>query len=180
MSKTHPPPHLSIYVQNSSTPLTLDVQCQTNPPTPLQMTTNQLKENISQGWLLHAINYFFQVGFRFQYQLINIVCLSFNFFSFSWSLTLCFFGGFIPLSVQLSKNVTKCLLFIIIHIFSTHFAINLFYLHNLNMWTSYGTTTTPCMWTNEIKTKARRSHVTFKLITQSIARFSQQVMQWYH
>ena len=29
------------------------------------------------------------------------------------------------------KNITKCLLFIIIHIFSTHFAINLFYLHNL-------------------------------------------------
>ena len=29
------------------------------------------------------------------------------------------------------QNITKCLLFIIIHIFSTHFAMNLFYLHNL-------------------------------------------------
>ena len=35
------------------------------------------------------------------------------------------FRGFILLSVQLSKNITKCLLFIIIYIFSTHFAINL-------------------------------------------------------
>ena len=32
-----------------------------------------------------------QVGFRFQYQLINLVWLSFDFFSFSWSLTICFF-----------------------------------------------------------------------------------------
>ena len=41
-------PRLSIYVQNSSTRLTLDVQFQTNDP-PLQMITNQLKENIIQG-----------------------------------------------------------------------------------------------------------------------------------
>ena len=41
------------------------------------------------------------------------------------------FCGFTLLCVQLSKNITKCLLFIIVHIFSTHFAINLFYLHNL-------------------------------------------------
>ena len=41
--------------------------------------------------------------------------------------------GFILLRVQLSKNIKKCLLFIIIHIFSTHFAINLFYLHYLKM-----------------------------------------------
>ena len=30
-----------------------------------------------------------------------------------------------------SKNITKCLLSIVVHIFSTHFAINLFYLHNM-------------------------------------------------
>ena len=36
-----------IYVQNSSTPLNLDVQFQTDPP--LQMITNQFKENIIQG-----------------------------------------------------------------------------------------------------------------------------------
>ena len=32
---------------------------------------------------------------------------------------------------KLSKNIMKCLSFITAHIFSTHFAINLFYLHNL-------------------------------------------------
>ena len=40
-------PSLSIYVENSSTSLTLDVQFQMNPP--LQMATNQLKENIIHG-----------------------------------------------------------------------------------------------------------------------------------
>ena len=35
------------------------------------------------------------------------------------------------LNVQLSKNITKCLLFIIIHISCTHFEINLFYFHNM-------------------------------------------------
>ena len=39
--------------------------------------------------------------------------------------------------------------------FSTHFAINPFYLHNLKAWTIYGATTAPCMWTNEIKTKTK-------------------------
>ena len=58
---------------------------------PLQMITSQLKENIIQGWLLYVIRSFLQVGFRFQYQLINLVWLSFDFFSFSWSLTICFF-----------------------------------------------------------------------------------------
>ena len=50
-----PIPHLSIYVQNSSTSLTLDVQFQTNPrldtpylPAFLQIIANQLKENIIQ------------------------------------------------------------------------------------------------------------------------------------
>ena len=44
------------------------------------------------------------------------------------------FRGFILLYVQFSKNITKWLLFIIIHIFSIHFAINLLYLHNLKTW----------------------------------------------
>ena len=38
--------------------------------------------------------------------------------------------GFKLLYVQLSENIKKCLLFIIIHIFSTHFAI-CFFFHNL-------------------------------------------------
>ena len=46
--------------------------------------------------------------------------------------------------------------------------------------TNYGTTTAPCMWTNEIKTITKSSHVTFKLITRSIVRLSPQTIQWYH
>ena len=43
------------------------------------------------------------------------------------------FPRFMLLRVQLFENITKCLLFIIIiiQIFSTHFAVNLFYLHSL-------------------------------------------------
>ena len=44
---------------------------------------------------------------------------------FLWLYTLC---------VHLSKNITKCLLFVSIHIFNTHFAVIFnthFYLHNL-------------------------------------------------
>ena len=62
-----------------STPLTLDVQFQMNPPSPhLQVITNQLKENIIQESLLYVIRSFLQVGFHFQYQLINPVWLSFR------------------------------------------------------------------------------------------------------
>ena len=48
---SRPPTPLSIYVQTSSTPLTLDVQFHGNHPrpSPLQMITNQLKEYIIQG-----------------------------------------------------------------------------------------------------------------------------------
>ena len=61
-------------------------------PAPLlQMITNQLKLRIIQGLLLYVIRSFFQVGFRFQYQLINIVWTSFDFFPFSWILTIYFF-----------------------------------------------------------------------------------------
>ena len=38
----------------------------------------------------------------------------------------------------------------------------------------------PYMWTNEIKTKPKPSHVTFKVTTRAIVRFSSQPMQWYH
>ena len=41
------------------------------------------------------------------------------------------FRGFILLCVQLSKNISNFFLFTIIHISSTHFAINLFCFHNL-------------------------------------------------
>ena len=69
-----PPPPLSIYVQSSSTPLTLDAQFQRNPP--LQMIANQFKENIIPRWLSYVFRSFLQVGFHFQYQLINFVWVS--------------------------------------------------------------------------------------------------------
>ena len=81
-----PPPHLPSFVQTFSTPLTLDFQFQ-RKPLPLQMITNQLKENIIQGWLLYIIRFFLQFGFCSQYQLINLVWLSIEFFPFSWSQT---------------------------------------------------------------------------------------------
>ena len=57
---------------------------------PLQMITNHSKENVIQGWLLHVIRSFLQVGFRFQCQLIDLIWISFDFFSYNWSLTICF------------------------------------------------------------------------------------------
>ena len=77
------PTPLSSYVQETSTPLTLDFQFQTNPP-PLQMIINQLKENIIQRWLLYVIRSFLKVGFCFQYQLSNLVWLFIDFFPFTW------------------------------------------------------------------------------------------------
>ena len=40
---------------------------------------------------IYVIRSFLQIGFCFQYQFINFVWLSFDFFSFNWSHTLCFF-----------------------------------------------------------------------------------------
>ena len=59
-------------------------------PLPFLKTTNQLKENIVQRWLLYVTRSFLHVGFCFQYQLINLIWLCFDFFPFSWSLTICF------------------------------------------------------------------------------------------
>ena len=82
-------PHaLSMYVQNSSTLLTLDVQFQTNPPF---LSDNQsVKRKHNPKMTIKC----YQVGFRFQYQLINFIWLSFDFFSFRRSLTICFFVAF--------------------------------------------------------------------------------------
>ena len=92
----HPFP-LSIYVQNSSTLLTLDVQFQTNPsPTPTRSPNDNqsIKRKHNQRMiiiLLYVTRSFLQVGFCLQYQLINGVWRSLDFFSFTWSLTTCFF-----------------------------------------------------------------------------------------
>ena len=80
-----PPTSLSSYVQDSSTSVKLGRQISNEYPH-LQMITKQLKGNIILGWLLYFIKSFFQVGFRFQHQLIiNLVWFSIDFSSFSWS-----------------------------------------------------------------------------------------------
>ena len=123
---SRPPTLLFIYVQNSSSPLIVEVQFQTNPSSPLQVVTNQLKANIIQEWPLYVTSSFPQVGFRFQCQFINLVWLSFSLPGFPF------------------------------YFFS------------------------PCMWINEIKTKAKPNHVIFKVTTHSIVRYSPQRMQWRH
>ena len=109
------PTRLSIYVQNSATSLTLDVQFQMNPPfPPLQMITNQLKYNIIQVWLLYVIKSFLQVDFRIHYQLINLVWLFSLFFSFNLSLTICFWWilySCVCSCPKLSRNVFYLQLF---------------------------------------------------------------------
>ena len=168
---------LTIYVQIFFIPLTLHVQFQMT--TPLQMITNQLKEKIVQGWLLNVIRSFLHVGFRLQYQPINLVWLFFDFFPFTeTSLLYLLLPGFIVLCVLLSKNIKKRLLFIIIHIFSTHFAIKLFFCATWEC-TNYCAAAAPYIWTNEIKTKTKPSHVTLKLTTRFIVQFTLKTMQWY-
>ena len=59
------PPPLSIYVQNASTSFTYEFQFQTKSSPPLQMITNQLKENIIQRSLSYVIRIFLTVVFLF-------------------------------------------------------------------------------------------------------------------
>ena len=72
-----------------------------NSPLLLQMITNQLKEMIIQGGVLYIVRSFLQVDFYFQYQLIDLVRLSFDFFWLTWSFTICFF-------VALYSCVSSC------------------------------------------------------------------------
>ena len=104
---------------------------------PFQMITNQLKVNIIQGWLLYVIRSFLQVGFRFQYQLIDLFWLSIDFFciylkqissKLNWTRTMHFFVALYSCvwsCPKISRNAFFKEVF-----FSTHFAFNLFYFHN--------------------------------------------------
>ena len=99
---------------------------------------------------------FLQVSLGFQYQLISLVWLSFEFLHLRYLL----FCGFIILCVQLFY-ITKCLLFIIIHIFVTHFAINSFLfaeLENVNkLWNNNRTVHENER--NQNKNKTKPSHI---------------------
>ena len=108
------PPLLSIYVQNVSTPLVQLQTIHTHTHTSLQVITDQLKENVIQWWIIYAIRSFFQIDFRFKYQLINLLWLSFDFFSFSWSVTICFFmalNSCVCSCPKISRNVFYLQLF---------------------------------------------------------------------
>ena len=101
-------------------PLTLDVQFQTSL-VPLQMITNQQIENIIQGCLLYVIRSFLEVGFYFQYKLINLVWLSIDFFPMKptssqelfWRTKILFFALLLQwkdvLRSRLSWSLTICL-----------------------------------------------------------------------
>ena len=73
-----PPTPFFIYVQNSSTPSSLDVQFQVNPASPSDNQSTKRKHNPRMTFICYqVIRPFLQVGFRFQYQLINLAWLSF-------------------------------------------------------------------------------------------------------
>ena len=110
-------------------PLDLGRPLSNETPSSFLMITNQLKENIIQGWLLHVIRSFLQFGFRFQYQLINFVWLSFGFFSFSWSLTTCFCLALYSF-VCSNPKVSNVFFYNFSH-FWYSFGTSLFYFHNL-------------------------------------------------
>ena len=87
----HPPSPLVHLHPKFFHPLDLERPISIEHSLPLQMIINQLNESIIQGWLLYVIRSFLQAGFHFQYQLINLFWLSFNFLSCSWTLIICFF-----------------------------------------------------------------------------------------
>ena len=122
---------------------------------------------------------FFRLAFVFSINSLTMSGFPLTFFDLAEA-SLSAFSWLYTLGCAVVQKYHEILLFIIIHIFSTYFAISLFYLHNLKTQMNYGTTTALCMWMNEIKTKTKPSHVTFKLITRYIFRFSSQTMQWYH
>ena len=138
-------------------PLDLDVQFQKSSP--LSPNENHsIKSKLNPRMTIYVIRSLLQVRFRFQYQVITLVWLSIDFFLFSWSQSrpqsnstkLKF--SFSPssysekrrwgqgraqalLSTFLWLYILVCAVVQIYHemFFSTHFAINLFYLHNLKM-----------------------------------------------
>ena len=137
------------YILPTPFPWTSNLKRNPLPPSPKY----QLKENSLQRWLLYVIRPFLQVGFCFQYQLINLVWVSIDFFCFSWSKS-CpqsnfkkLKNSFLPSSYSekmgwgrsWAEASLSCvsvvqkyhdMFFLKKFFFSTHFAINLFHFHN--------------------------------------------------
>ena len=132
---------------------------------------DQLKENIIQGGLLHVIRSFLQVSFCFQYQLINLVWLSSDFFSFSWTLTICVFMALYSCVWSCSK-ISRNVLFIIIHILVLILQSTRFICTTWKRKQSMEQQPRCACERTKLKQKQTPSHVTFKLTTRSIVRFS--------
>ena len=201
------PLHLSSYVQHSSTPLILDAQFQTNPspsPNDNQSVKRRYNSRITTIWS------FIKVGFRFQYQLINLVWLSIGFFPFSWSQTrnqnnfkelktsfssssysekMCWgqcwaeasLSTFSWLYIFLCAVVQKYHEMLFIYNYS-HFLYS-FWNQRVLFAQPEGKQTMeqqPHRACEWKKSKQKQNHVTFKLGTRFIVWFSPQTMQWYH
>ena len=69
------------------------------PPSPND--NHSIKRKHNPRMTIYVFRSFLQVAFRFQYQLVHLVWLSFDFFSLSWCLTICFF-------VALYSGVCSC------------------------------------------------------------------------
>ena len=159
---SRPPTPLLIYVQNSST--SLDAQFKTNPRSVKRK--HNLKMTIISDQVLPLGRLSFSVSTHF-------VCLSLNSFhlaevSLSYVALYSCVCSCRKLSLYYTKTI-KCLLFIIIQIFSTHFTIY-----------NYGTTTVPCMWTNNIgkkKEKKKQKQVTANIKWPRV-QFRPQTMKW--
>ena len=157
------------------------------------MITNQLKENIIQGRLFYVIRSFLQVGFRFQYQLINLVWLSIDFFSFSWSQPRPKIN-FKKLKASFSSSSRWGLVCAVVEKYHemyfiynySHFwysfsnqPVLFVQLENINkLWNN--NRTVHVNERNQTNKQTKKSHVTSKLTTRSIVRFSPQAIHWYH
>ena len=114
---------LSIYVQNSSIPLTLDVQFEMNPSSPNDNQSIKRKHNPRMTIMCYQV----LLSSAFVFSINLLISSGFPLTSFQLAeASLCaFFFWLYTLTCR------KFVLFIIIDTFSTHFATNLFYLHNL-------------------------------------------------
>ena len=130
---SRPPTPLFNYVQKSSNLLTLGVQFQMKSPSPNGNQSIQIKYNpritlicyqVLPSAFLFSINSLISSSFNLTF--LNLAEGSLS--AFSWLCTLythvCLYSYTLALyTLKFSKNITKCILLIII--FSTHFEINL-------------------------------------------------------
>ena len=127
-----PPTPLVYFWPNFFYPFDLRCPISKEPsPLPSNMITNELKDNIIQGWLLYVIRSFLQVDFHIHYQLINLVWFSCDFFSFSRSLTICFFVALCSCVRSCPKISRNVFFYNYSHFWYSFCIISDFCLHNL-------------------------------------------------